>query len=226
MKLRSPFPWHRSRSPIEWRASSTSPWGHLLISLPNISAIWPASRYRRLPPWWLTPDGVDGIAARAVLTELPAVAAFDDAEAMRQTIDDFMGLFYLFVGVMLLFGSAMAFALIFNSMSVNIAERRREVATLLAVGIGRRTISRLITAENLQVAMIGIPFGLVVGYYGSKAAMKSFESDMFAFDLYIKPVTFVIAAAAILVVALISQWPGLRAIRRLSIPEIVKERSA
>ena len=171
-------------------------------------------------------DGVDGIAARAVLTELPAVAAFDDAEAMRQTIDDFMGLFYLFVGVMLLFGSAMAFALIFNSMSVNIAERRREVATLLAVGIGRRTISRLITAENLLVAMIGIPFGLVVGYYGSKAAMKSFESGMFAFDLYIKPVTFVIAAAAILVVALISQWPGLRAIRRLSIPEIVKERSA
>ena len=171
-------------------------------------------------------ENVDGAQARTVLTGLPAVAAFDDAEGMRQTLDDFMGLFYLFVGVMLLFGSAMAFALIFNSMSVNIAERRREVATLLAVGIERRTISRLITAENLLVAMIGIPLGLAVGYYGSKAALQSFQSDMFAFDLYIKPVTYFIAGIAIVVVALISQWPGLRAIRRLSIPAIVKERSA
>ena len=171
-------------------------------------------------------EGTDGVSARAALTELPAVAAFDDAEAMRQMMTDFMSLFYLFVGVMLLFGSAMAFALIFNSMSVNIAERKREVATLLAVGMERKTISRLITAENLLVAVIGIPFGLVVGYYGSKMAMKSFESDMFAFDLYIKPVTYFIASAAILVVALISQWPGLRAIRKLSISTIVKERSA
>lgn len=143
---------------------------------------------------------------------------------MRQLMNDLMGLFYAFVGVMLLFGSAMAFALIFSSMSVNIAEPRREVATLLVVGMKRRTISRLINAENLLVAMIGIPFGLVVGYYVSKAAMRSFQSDMFAFDLYIRPSTFVLAAAAILLVALISQWPGLRAIRKLSIPAIVKKR--
>jgi hypothetical protein len=56
--------------------------------------------------------------------------------------------------------------------------------------------------------------------------MGSFSSDLFAFDLYIEPTTYVLAGAALLVVALISQWPGLRAIRRISIPKIVKERSA
>jgi putative ABC transport system permease protein len=163
---------------------------------------------------------------RAAITELPNVAAFEDAKALYAVMQDYMVLFYAFVGVMLVFGAAMAFALIFNSMSVNIAERTREVATLLAVGTDRRRISRYITAENLLVALLGIPLGLVVGYFAAKAAMGSFSSDLFAFDLWMAPTTYVWASAAILVVALVSQWPGLRAIKRISIPKIVKERSA
>ena len=59
-----------------------------------------------------------------------------------------------------------------------------------------------------------------------RVAVASFESDMFAFDLYVRPTTFVYAALAIVVVALISGWPGLRALRRLHIPTVVKERSS
>jgi putative ABC transport system permease protein len=162
---------------------------------------------------------------RSNLTALDNVAAFQDAKAIYNLAQSFMTLFYAFVGVMLAFGAAMSFALIFNSMSVNIAERRREIATLLAVGMERRSISQLITAENMLVALLGIPLGLVAGYFVAQAAMASFTSDLFSFDLYVKPMTYVWSALAILAVALISQWPGLRAIRNVNIPEIVKERS-
>ena len=171
-----------------------------------------------------TPGSVAGVV-RSRLVELPEVAAFEDANAIFDTMQQFMALFYAFVGVMLAFGAAMAFALIFNTMSVNIAERSREVATLLAVGTRRRTISRLITTENLLVAVIGIPLGLAVGYLTSAAAMASFQSDMFRFQLYVRPTTFVWSGLALLVVALISQWPGLRAVNRMDIARIVKERS-
>jgi putative ABC transport system permease protein len=171
-------------------------------------------------------DGADSKTLRNAVTELPRVAAFEDSKALYDMMQRFMVLFYAFVGVMLLFGGAMAFALIFNAMSVNIAERTREVATLLAVGTDRRSISKYITAENLVVAAMGIPIGLVVGYFAAKEAMASFSSDLFAFDLYIQPSTYLLASLAILLVALISQWPGLRAIRRINIPKIVKERSA
>ena len=100
------------------------------------------------------------------------------------------------------------------------------MATLLAVGTDRRTISRLITTENLIVAVLGIPIGLVAGYYMSKAAMGTFSSDRFSFDLHVQPMTFVWASLAIVVVALISQVPGLRAVKRISIPKVIKERSA
>jgi putative ABC transport system permease protein len=171
-------------------------------------------------------EGLEGGDLRPAITGLPGVAAFNDSKAMFDMMQEFMLLFYGFVGVMLVFGGAMAFALIFNAMSVNIAERRREVATLLAVGTDRRTISRLITTENLIVAVMGIPIGLVAGYYLSSMAMATFSSDMFSFDLYVKPMTFVWASLAIVVVALVSQIPGLRAVRRISIPEIIKERAA
>ena len=170
--------------------------------------------------------GVEGTELRSTVADLPAVAAFNDSKALYDMMQQFMLLFYGFVGVMLAFGGAMAFALIFNAMSVNIAERSREVAMLLAVGTERRAISRLITTENLIVAILGIPIGLAAGYYLSKAAMQTFSSDLFAFDLYVRPMTFVWASLAIIVVALISQVPGLRAVKRISIPTIIKERAA
>ncbi|MBU1866616.1 MAG: FtsX-like permease family protein [Actinobacteria bacterium] len=170
--------------------------------------------------------GADPSLVRAAVTELPSVSAFEDAKAIHRMIKDFMVLFYGFVGIMLVFGGAMAFALIFNSMTVNIAERNREVATLLAVGIRRTTISRLITAENLVVAAIAIPIGLVAGHWVSAQAMASFQSELFTLDLFIRPTTYVFSAVAIVLVALLSEVPGLRALRRISIPEVVKERSS
>ena len=162
---------------------------------------------------------------RAAVLERDDVAAFEDANALYDTAQRYMIFFYVFVGVMLLFGGAMAFALIFSAMSVNIAERTREVATLMAVGTERRTISRMITAENMIVALVGIPLGLAIGYVTAGLAMASFSSDLFTFSLYVRPSTLVISALAILVVALLSQWPGLRAIGGLEIAKIVKERS-
>jgi putative ABC transport system permease protein len=166
----------------------------------------------------------DRAEMRAALSGLPQVAAFRDAKALYDTAQSFMTLFYVFVGIMLVFGAAMAFALIFNAMSVNIAERTREVGTLLAVGMDRTTISRLVTSENMVVAALGIPPGLILGYWFSAQAMASFNTDLFSFQLHMQPSTMIFSALAILVVGLISQWPGLRAIRDLDIARVVKER--
>jgi len=170
--------------------------------------------------------GADPAVVRAAITGLPGVAAFEDANALYDTIQRYMGLFYGFVGIMLVFGGAMAFALIFNSMTVNISERSREVATLLAIGVGRRSISRLVTVENLAVTLLGIPIGLVAGYGVSSVAMATFQSDMFAFALHMRPSTLALSALAVVGVALLSGWPGLRALRRLDIPAVVRERSS
>ncbi len=172
-------------------------------------------------------DGsVDASTIRQAILDDPGVAAFEDTEALAGMMRGFMGLFYAFVGVMLAFGAAMAFALIFNSMSVNIAERTREVGTLMAVGVDRSTVSRLVTVENLAVVLIGVPIGLIGGYWVSAAALASFQSDMFRLTLDMRPSTLILSALAMVIVALLSQRPGLTAIRRMDLTRIIKDRSS
>ena len=163
---------------------------------------------------------------RGRLSELPGVVAYEDSQALLDTVDQYLGLYYAFIGVMLVFGGAMAFALMFNSMNSNIAERSVELATLRAAGTPYRTLARMITAENVLVTLLGIAPGLIAGYLVADLFLGSFSSDQFDFTLQMRASTLVLSSVAILIVALLSQVPGLRAVRRIDVAEIVRERAA
>lgn len=169
--------------------------------------------------------GADRDEIRRRLSALPGVAAYEDSRAIKSAVDRYLGLFYAFVGVMLIFGGAMAFALIFNSMSSSISERKVEMATLRASGAPAEMLARLVRVENLVNVLIGIVPGLIAGYFVAVVFMASFGSDQFNFDLQMRTSTLVLSAAAIVVVALISQIPGLRALRRIDVAKIIRERA-
>ena len=170
--------------------------------------------------------GADREAMRRRLSSLPGVVAFSDTNALRDTVDEYLGLFYAFVGIMLIFGAAMAFALLYNSIQANLAERSIEVATLRAAGTPFRSLSRMITAENFLVTAIGIVPGLLIGVEVSRLFLASFGNDSFSFDLQVRASTLILSAVAILLVSLLSERPGLRAVRRLDIAQVVRERAA
>ncbi len=167
----------------------------------------------------------DPAVMRTRLQEVDGVIAVAGTRAFEETIRSFMGLFYAFVGIMLLFGGLLAFGIIFNTMSVNIAERTVEVATLRAAGMTEKRVARLITAENVIVTLLGIVPGLAVGYFTAAEFMAAYDNDQFAFMLSIRPTTFVFSALFILAVTLLSQIPGLRVVRRLDIASVVRERA-
>jgi putative ABC transport system permease protein len=169
--------------------------------------------------------GVERTRERRLLAALPGVAAVADSRALLDTFNRYLGLFYAFIGIMLIFGSAMAFALLYNAMTSNIAERSVELATLRAAGIARAELARLITAENALVVAAGIVPGLLVGYELARIFMASYSTNWYSFDLAMRPTTPVFAALAILVVALVSQHPSLRATRRLDVGRVMRERS-
>lgn len=169
--------------------------------------------------------GADRDREHRALTAIPGVLAVEDSHALLATFNRYLGFFYAFVGTMLIFGAVMAFALLYSAMTSNIAERSVELATLRAAGLGRRELTRLITAENTLVVTAGIVPGLIVGYLVAHAFMASYRTDWYSFDLHMRVTTPILSALAILVVALLSQRPGLRAVRRLDIAQVVRERS-
>lgn len=170
----------------------------------------------------------DGVAADVVADRLAArdeVLAVSRTGVLEDTVEQFLGLFYAFVGGMLLCGGLLAFGILFTTMSVNLSERSVEVATLRASGVDQRRLARLITAENVLVTLLGVVPGLLFGWLAAAEALAAYDSDMFRLELTMSPLTFVVAAAGMLVAALASQVPGLRALRRLHIADIVRERA-
>lgn len=170
-------------------------------------------------------EGVDGSAMRAPLSAIDGVEAFVDSDALYRLARDFMGLFYAFVGVMIVLGGVLAFALIYNTMSANISEREGELAVLRTLGLSRRTIGSMVTVQNLLLTLIGLVPGLALGWVLAWVFMDTFSSDMFSFELHMRPLTFLFTAVAVVVVGLLSQWPALRAVDRLDLGRLARDRS-
>jgi putative ABC transport system permease protein len=172
----------------------------------------------------LKPDA-DHQTIRATIMKPPNVASYEDMAELQHVIKQYAGLFFALYGAMLILGGLMAFAIIFTTMSVNIVERRREIATLRGGGMRHPVVARLITSENLLVTLFGLIPGVVLGVFVAQGFMKLYTNDQLRLHLVVQPTTLLASAAAVILAAALSQWPGLRAIRNLDLAAVARERT-
>ena len=157
--------------------------------------------------------------------DLEPVVFVSDSRTLYNVIQDFLGFFYAFVGFMLLLGGALAFALMYNAVSVNVAERSAEFATMRANGLPHGSVARLIGVENILLTLIGIIPGVLVGYAVGYVFMSQFSVDAFTLDFAMQPVNVLISASAMVAAAALSLIPAIRRVRRIDIGETVRERA-
>jgi len=170
-------------------------------------------------------DSSDRSATIAAIEGTPGVLAVSDARSLYELLQQFLSLFYVFGGFMLVFGGVMAYSLMFNTVSMNVSERSTEFAALKASGMPDRTIAWMVAGENLLLTAIGIVPGVALGMWVSAKFIESFNNDAFTFSLSVRPLTIVVAVLSMFVVALLSLIPGVRSIRRLEIGTVIRERA-
>ncbi|MDP6421914.1 MAG: FtsX-like permease family protein [SAR202 cluster bacterium] len=182
-----------------------------------------------------TPDVITGAllavdperisAVKESVSAMPGVINVEALSEKRDAIADFMALFYQFVAVFVLFGVALAFLVVFNTVSMNVMERARELATMRTLGFGSRSITALITLENAIGAIVGIGAGIGLGYLMAVELMRAFESDSFSFNVALYTRTYVAVAVGMGSVVLLSQAPGVRHVNRMDLARVTKEQS-
>jgi putative ABC transport system permease protein len=160
------------------------------------------------------------------IEQVQGIAVVVDTQTTSNAFAQFLNLFYAIVGAMLVFGVAMAFALIFAMISANVLERTQEFATLLTSGVRLRQLAEMVTGENLILTATGLVPGILAGYWAAGAFMATFNSDLFHFDAYLLPRSFVVTVVAIVLASLASELPALRAIARIDLAASVRERAA
>jgi putative ABC transport system permease protein len=159
------------------------------------------------------------------LGALPGAAAYLDNAAVEATMRDAFAIMDVLVGVMLAFAVVMAAALLFNAISANFAERAVELGTLHAAGLARRTLGRIVAAENLLLTVAGIPFGLAAGTLLARWFMANYETEGYRWTLRMQPATYVTVVVGVLTATFVAQLPVWRRLRHIDVARIVRERA-
>ena len=94
-----------------------------------------------------------------------------------------------------------------------------------ANGLTHRRVASLIVGETALLTAIGIVPGLLIGYLAAVAFMDSFSSPEFPITAELRPLSFVGATVVMFVVAGLSLIPALRAVKRIDVGEVVRERA-
>ncbi len=142
-----------------------------------------------------------------------AEQAQSDAEETNEFITFLQGFLLAFGGIALFVGSFV----IANSLSITIAQRTRELATLRTLGASRRQVLGSIIVEALVVGIVASLIGLFLGLLLAKGLFWLFDAVGFTLPntgLVFETRTIVVALlAGILVTLLASLRPAMRATR-------------
>lgn len=138
-------------------------------------------------------------------------------------LDENMG---TMIWISLSFALVMAFAVLYNTIRITLAERSRELATMRVLGYRRREVSAILMGEMGLVLLVAIPLGLWMGHVFSSALVRSpgYDTEQFRLPFVIYPSTYAIGALGILASGLVSGLGAWRRLDRFDMVEVLKSR--
>ncbi|MBL8165780.1 MAG: FtsX-like permease family protein, partial [Anaerolineae bacterium] len=107
--------------------------------------------------------GVTQDEVKRVLFDQHGVASVQPVAAIIRVFEELIGEFVSIFSVMQAAAVVLALLIAYNSTSINLDERAREMATMFAYGVRVRTVLRVAATENLLASILGTLVGCGVG---------------------------------------------------------------
>ncbi|WP_425528714.1 ABC transporter permease [Rhodococcus maanshanensis] len=146
----------------------------------------------------------------------------EDVKAEVSSALSFMNYFLLAFGaIALLVGTF----IIYNTFSMIVAQRLRELALLRAIGASRKQVGRSVVLEALIVGLIGSALGIAAGVglaYGLRALLNGFDVGLPSGPLQLEPRTVIVALAVGVLVTVVSAYAPAR--RAAKVPPVAAMR--
>jgi putative ABC transport system permease protein len=130
-------------------------------------------------------------------------------ENQVETVDAAMAFYYVIIGAMAL----PTFLALLNTLAISVLARTREIGMLRAVGSTRKQIRRMVLAESLLLAILGMALGILGGVWLGYAMWRAYNT------IYALPYSFpaagimVAIAAGLIFAALAALIPARQATR-------------
>lgn len=142
-------------------------------------------------------------------------------DALVSLMSSFLGAFYI-VGLVVML---LAFLITFNSTSISVDERAREIATMFAFGLPVRTVTRMSMLENLITGVLGTLLGIGLGYAVLVWLMTermATQLRTITFNITLSPLTLGMAVGIGVIVVALTPLLNMRKMLRMDIPSTLR----
>jgi putative ABC transport system permease protein len=173
----------------------------------------------------LTTDPAFRPAIYRKLKETPAIASVTvkqaSVDSFRNTVAKNMLQMRM---INLTFAIIIALGVVYNGARISLSERSRELATLRVIGFTKREISTILLGEIGTITLLGIPFGLFLGYWFAWGLTYFLDQEVFRFPFVISHSTFGLAAGVVLAASIGSGLLVRRRLNDLDLIAVLKSR--
>lgn len=151
--------------------------------------------------------GVSVMESEGMILKNPHVTHLDFFRSIIENFNQMIKGLNAIVWVLIVSSMTLAFVVLQNLISLNIAERTREIATLKVLGFRKKEIERYVFQENLILtalaALVGLPLGVVL----HRLIMETIQVENILFPIEIHWSSFVYSFVLTTVFGiLVTQW--------------------
>lgn len=141
---------------------------------------------------------------------------------IEKQLDDMLRSLNLVIVVLIISAGMLAFVVLYNLNTVNIAERKRELATLKVLGFYNMEVAEYVYRENLLLTFLGAVVGVVLGKFLHLFIIETVEVDSAMFGRNINPPSFVYSLILTVVFSLMINGVMYFKLRKIDMVESLK----
>lgn len=169
----------------------------------------------------LSPHDVENV--RTALEEnLPYLLSAQSQTDWRNKINNVLSGVLVMTGAVKVFAILLALVVLYNLALLNFNERSRDIATLKVLGFNLKEIILSLLLETMFLTLIGVAFGLVLGYPFLLAVMGLNKVELVTYLYHIAPLSYLLSFFVSFVVAfLVNLYFGFRS-RSIKMVESLK----
>lgn len=138
-----------------------------------------------------------------------------DSNTLLQTLN-------MVVLLLIGFSGSLALVVYYNLGQLNYSERIRELAALKVLGFLPREMKKLVLRENIILTCIGLPFGLVAGFYLQDLVTRVALPSPFQFPQHVEPSSIALIALLTIGFSLVVNWILGRKFKTINMVEALK----
>lgn len=161
---------------------------------------------------------------KSYLKEAKNVSAIEDKVTTLKNYTEFMAPYTSLIIIMEIMAVLIAFAIIYNTATISLSERKREYATLRVMGFQSKEVSKIMGFEYWLLSVFGILGGIPLAIALKLSLASMMESDLYTFPTYTPLSAFIIGVIGCIAAVFISNKASARSIRKFDMVEVLKER--